>query len=125
MLERLSERDRQIIVQCMEIVLREDWPPGELEARVGLDPATLTKVITVFRQLRGHEYEPASGASHGVRDGQIDLAVNNCLNEVCYGIRAVDSALRDDLGFGRDDAEAVFKKWRRLYRMAHGPSDGL
>jgi hypothetical protein len=114
MLERLSERDRKIIVQCMEIVSEDQWYPGEMETRVGLDLRTLTNVIAAVRHLPVQEDKCTRGPNYGVRPEDIDLAVHNCLNEVCHGMDIDNSVLREGRGFDKDDVEAVFEAWKTL-----------
>ncbi len=74
-LARLSDSDRQIILQCLKAILNGRFLEGEFHARLGIEPEELEQIVAAYPDINDSD-----DSSKEV------LAINNCLNEVCHGI---------------------------------------
>jgi hypothetical protein len=76
-IKTLSEQDRGAILQCIRVIadsqLIEDW---EMRARLGVNRETLRNIIARWPNVDDSDV------------GSDDfLAISNCLNEICHGLR--------------------------------------
>ena len=98
----LTETERLIIFQCMQLILESDLlENAEFQTRLGIDRQELRQVIATWPQL--DDVNTTSNAN---------VAMNNCLNEVCYGIDVDDDTLQYRYGIHRQTAKQVYDKLR-------------
>lgn len=103
--ERLSAREQDIVLRCMKAVAVhiDDW---EKHARLGLEADELQKEIARWPNI---DYAVDNGF----------LAINNCLNEICYGLRLSSKEWRRWCDAPIDEIELTYRKWLKL-KEAHG-----
>ncbi len=88
----------------MKVVLDSDLlDNAEFQTRLGIDKQQLREVATAWLDL--DDFDAASNTS---------LAINNCLNEICYGINVNDDALEQRYGISRQTVERIYQKWKRI-----------
>jgi len=74
---QLTEREQDIVRQCMNAVLNSPYVGNfEFQTRLGVDRQALQKIIKTWPNL--DDSDESSDAY---------LAINNCFNEVCHGIK--------------------------------------
>ena len=71
-LAKLSDSDRQIILQCLNAILNGRFLEGEFQTRLGIEPDELEQIIAAYPNIDDSDH-----------DSKEALAINNCLNEVC------------------------------------------
>jgi hypothetical protein len=105
----LSQADKEIVRLCLVAVLEgpwiEDW---EFHTRLGIDRRDLWRILSEGPHLddSGHD--------------SIDcLAINNCLNEVCYGIPISEEEWRLWFQVSRETIQATYGEWARLKGFSH------
>lgn len=106
---QLTEREQDVIRQCMNTIFKSPYIDNpEFETRLGIDRKALQKVMQCWPDLNDSD-------EHSV----VFLAINNCLNEICYGIdiSPSDWALWFDASI--EDVRAVFEKWCRIRSAAN------
>lgn len=103
--ERLGSEERDIVLRCMRLILLEPSYIDDFEfhARLGLDRADLETVIAAGENLDDRR-----------DDSDACLAVNNCLNEVCHGVRIEKEDWDRYIGIPMEAVRIVFEKWRGL-----------
>lgn len=76
-IEKLSDLQRAAVLQCVRAIaesqLIEDW---EIRTRLGISRETLSEILARWPNIDDTD------------DGSEEfLAINNCMNEVCHGVR--------------------------------------
>jgi hypothetical protein len=107
---QLSPSEQQIVLQCMKAIADgpeiEDW---EFHTRLGIVRPSLRRIISHW---------PAIDDSS---DGSDEfLAINNCLNEICHGVKIPEAEWREWFTWPKDAIIRTYHKWLSL----RGPSSG-
>lgn len=102
-LENLTERDREIIFQCLNAVAKGNFLEHEFQTRLGLELNELKLIVAAF---------PNVDDSHD--DSNVTLAINNCLNEVGNGINFSEREWEQCFAFHREEVCEVYQKWAKL-----------
>jgi len=102
-LAKLSDKERQIILQSMNAILRGCFLEGEFHARLGIDPEELKQVIVAYPNVDDSD-----------DDSNAALAINNCLNEVSHGVSFSDQDWSQWFDVSRAEVEDVYRKWAVL-----------
>ena len=100
----MSDADKAQIVKVIRFVMESPQMfPGEFGARVGIPLANVEGILL--------DLFPSSDVSSASLPNRL---INNCLNEVCNGLRI--SALEFETSFSatRDDLYALFDRFRKL-----------
>lgn len=100
---QLTHNEKQIIFQCMNAMLKGNFLEQEFQTRLGIDEKDLTKVIDSFPEI-----DDSEGNSNET------LAINNCLNEVCYGIRFSENEWLKWVTVNRDEVVKTYRNWAKL-----------
>ena len=107
-LAKLSDSERQIIFQSLNAILKGRFLEGEFHTRLGLEPEELAKIVTAYPDV--DDSDDNSNAA---------LAINNCLNEVCHGIRFSNREWSQWFTVSKPEIEEVYRKWAILRRWSH------
>ena len=102
-LAKLSDKEKQIIFQSMNAILRGRFLEGEFQTRLGIELEELEQIAAAYPNV-----DDLDDDSHAA------LAINNCLNEVCHGIRFSDQDWSQWFGVGRSEVQDVYRKWAVL-----------
>jgi hypothetical protein len=102
-LTKLSDKERQIIFQSMNAILRGRFLEGEFRTRLGIEPEELEQIAVAYPNVDDSD-----------DDSNVALAINNCLNEVCYGIGFSDRDWSQWFVVSRSEVEDVYRKWATL-----------
>jgi hypothetical protein len=106
----LSPSEQQIVLQCMKAIADgpeiEDW---EFQTRLGIVRPSLRRIISLW---------PAIDDSSDNSDEF--LAINNCLNEVCHGLKLPDTEWRKWFAQPKDEIIKTYNKWLRLRGCSPG-----
>jgi hypothetical protein len=106
-LAKLSDRDRQIILQCLNAILNGSFLESEFQTRIGIEPEELEQIITAYPNIDDSD-----------DDSKEALTINNCLNEVCNGIGFSDLEWSKWFTVDKSEVEEVFGKWSVLRRWS-------
>lgn len=100
--ERLSAKDQDIVLRCMRAVAVhiDDW---EKHSRLGLDADELQQEIARW-----------PGIDDRVQGSNGYLAINNCLNEICHGLRLAPEEWNRWFDTPRNEIESAYRKWLAL-----------
>jgi hypothetical protein len=107
-LAKLSDSDRQIILQSMNGILNGRFLEGEFHARLGIEPEELRQIVEAYPNI--DDTDDNSNAA---------LAINNCLNEVCHGIRFSNREWSQWFTVSKSEVEEVYRKWAVLCGWSH------
>ncbi len=107
-LAKLSDSDRQIILQCLNAILKGRFLEGEFHTRLGLEPEELEQIVTAY---------PDADDSDG--NSNAALAINNCLNEVCHGISFTNHEWSQWFTVSKPQIVEVYRKWAVLRGWSH------
>jgi hypothetical protein len=100
-IKNLSDDDQKIILQCMKCVYGGSYIDDlEFHTRLGINRIELKQLIDEW---------PEIDDSHNGSSAQ--LAVNNCLNEVCNGIRFNNEDWSIWFKANREEIYDVYKCW--------------
>jgi len=100
---QLNEQEKQIILESMKAVLESGELEYEYHSRLGIEEKELKEVIEKFPNL--------DDSNDGSNDA---LVINNCLNEICYGMKFTEDKWRKYFTKNYEDVERVYKKWAQL-----------
>ena len=88
----------------MKVMLDSDLlDNSEFQTRLSIDKQQLREVIAAWPNL--NDSDAASNTS---------LAINNCLNEICYGVNINDDALEQRYSISRQIVERIYQKWKSI-----------
>ena len=102
-LTKLSEKDRDIILQCLNAVAKGNFLEHEHHSRLGLELSELEQITVAYPEIDDTN-----------DDSNETLAINNCLNEVSYGIRFTDGEWNRWFTVNREEVVEVYRKWAKL-----------
>jgi len=109
-LKEMSKEDQEIVLQCMRAIAEgddiDDW---EFHARLGIERPTLKRIILRWPDLDDRK-----------QDSDEFLAINNCMNEICHGIRLTAEKWSNWFTRPRDAVEQVYRNWLRLGGQTRG-----
>ena len=101
-LHKLTEEQRAVIYDCMNTVLKAPFiEDPEFQTRLGIGRKQLKAVIDRWPRLQ--DSSP---------DSEDSIAINNCLNELAYGIPMTDAEWSNWLNSSRDEVRIVFHEWK-------------
>jgi hypothetical protein len=103
----LDASEKETVLQCMRLILDETRliEDPEFQTRLGIDRDQLRSIITAWPELDDLITDAGSDAV---------LAINNCLNEACYGLN-INERLERKYSVPHDEVRAVFNKIRTLW----------
>jgi hypothetical protein len=107
-LAKLSDSEREIIFQSLNAILKGRFLEGELHSRLGIEPEELEMVVATYPNV--DDSDDNSNAA---------LAINNCLNEVCHGLRLSDREWSQWCTVNKSEVEEVYQKWSILRGWSH------
>jgi hypothetical protein len=102
-IKNLSNDDQKIILQCMKCIY--DGPyicDEEFHTRLGIGRSELKKIIEYWPDVDDF----GSGSS-------AQLAINNCLNEVCHGISFSNDDWSNWFNATRSEIRNIYKRWAK------------
>ena len=102
-LSKLSEQEQEVVIQCMKAILNGDFLKHEFQTRLGISEMELKEVLVSFPDIDDSD-----------DDSRVTRALNNCMNEVCHGIRFRSAEWEKWFTFERDLAIEVYEKWTQL-----------
>lgn len=100
---QLGRQEKQTILESMKAVLESGELEFEYSSRLGIDEKELKEIIKKFPNL-----DDSNDSSNET------LAINNCLNEVCYGINFTEDNWRKRFTQSYEEVEKVYKRWTEL-----------
>ena len=103
----LSAREQDIVLRCMRATAAhiDDW---KKHARLGLEADELQHQIAQWPNI-DDDVESSNGF----------LAINNCLNEICHGLRLSPQEWDRWFDTPIDEIETTYHKWLKL-KGTHG-----
>jgi len=106
--EALSSKEQNIVLRCMKATTAyiDDC---EKRSRLGLEPQQLQRVIDAWPHIDDSSEDTAEF-----------LAVNNSLNEVCYGFRIAPHEWGKWFDAPKSEIEAVYRKWLGIRKISGG-----
>jgi hypothetical protein len=107
-LAKLSDTDRQIILQCLNAILKGRFLEGEFDARLGIEPGEFERIVAAYPNVDDSD-----------DDSNETLTINNCLNEVCHGIRFSNREWAQWFNVSKSEVEEVYRKWAILRGWSH------
>ena len=106
----LSPSEQQIVLEFMKAIADgpeiEDW---EFHTRLRIVRPSLRRIISLW---------PAIDDSSDNSDEF--LAINNCLNEVCHGVKMPDAEWQKWFAQPKDEIVKTYHKWLRLRERSSG-----
>lgn len=101
--KKLETAEKLAIRQTMLTILNEDLIADfEFQTRLGVEKRDLAVVIDSYPNI------------DDARDDSLEtLSINNCLNELCFGVKAPENAW-ERIGVTRQDLLDIYKKWADL-----------
>src|SRR5262245_16731568 len=100
-LQDITEADRSVILECVKAIAHGPFLDDvECHPRLGLDRPQLNAVLNSWPRLDDSR-----------EDSDQALAINNCLNEICYGVPISDSEWDTWFSVSRDQVKRVYDKW--------------
>lgn len=101
---QLTEREQDIVRQCMDAIYKgpyiENW---EFHTRLGIDREALQKVIQSWPVLDDSN-----------EHSEVCLAINNCLNEICHGVKIPTGDWPLWFNSPMEEINAVYIKWAKI-----------
>lgn len=102
--EQLTEQEQEVVRQAMCAVLNGPYiDDAEFGIRLGLDQSQLREVFDAWPRL-----EDADDNSN------VSLAINNCLNEILYGVYVSPQDWARYFTPPKEDVEAAYEHWAHL-----------
>lgn len=106
-LGNLSPQEQRIVFQCINVILKTPLiEEPEFLTRLGVSRQQLEEVITVWPYLNALN-----------NDAMAVLAINNCLNEVCYGVYINSNIWGQFFDVTKPEVEQVYNKWIGLRKV--------
>jgi len=108
-LKDLTKADQELVLQCLRAITDgeiEDW---EFQTRLGITRLVVKRMIVEWPEV-DDEVENSDGF----------LAINNCMNEICHGIRLSPEEWALRFTQSRDAVTLAYKNWLRLGGQTHG-----
>ena len=97
----LPIKEQKIVLLCMQMLLETPLiEEPEFQSRLGISRLELSTVIASWPML-----------DDSVEDSVTNLAINNCLNEVCHGLHISDSIWGNYLDVPLKRVKQVYKNW--------------
>ena len=103
--EKLSQEEKEIVLSCFCAVAKGPFiqDDGRFRTRLGVHRSTLDHLVNRWPEI-----------DDSVDGSDETLAINNAMNEVCYGIRFSNEDWRAWFNVDRDVIRAVYKRWSQL-----------
>ena len=101
--KKLSDNDKQIVLQCLNVTLNVNFFGDEFHTRLGIEPEDLAQVISAYPDIDDSD-----------DNSNETLAINNCLNEVSRGISFSDREWTEWFTINRSEVDEVYRKWAIL-----------
>ena len=101
--KKLSEPEKQIVLQSLTAILNGKFLEHEFHTRLGLELEDLAQVIFAYPNIDDSD-----------DNSNETLAINNCLNEVCHGIGFSDREWQQWFTVGRSEVDEIYRKWAKL-----------
>lgn len=102
--EKLLPNEQNIVLQCMTAILEGSFIDSfELQTRLGVDKEELKSVVAAYPQLDDTDEDSAT-----------NLAINNCMNEVCHGVDITPDKWIKWFNVSRENVKEVYIKWAKL-----------
>ncbi len=106
--ELLSDDEREIVRQCMVAIADGPFLDGpEFHTRLGISSGELKEVLSRW---------PAADDANLVTQ----LAINNCLNEVCHGLNISEEDWGRWFNVAKREVKRIFLKWIELKGFKSG-----
>jgi hypothetical protein len=108
--EDLTLTEKRTVLQCMQAI--SDGPhidDSEFHTRLGIDRPTLKRIILKWPNI--DDCEDSSDEF---------LAINNCLNEVCHGLRISATEWPKWFEQSVEEIRRTYKKWWNLRGASSG-----
>ena len=102
-LEKLSNEEKEIVFSSLRAILNGGFIDDEFQTRVGVEREELESIVLTHPNL-----------DDSTQRSNVAIAINNCLNEVCNGIKFSQDEWSRWFGVSRVEVEAVYEKWRAL-----------
>ena len=103
-LKDLSAPEQQIVLQCMRAIAEgNEIDDPEFHSRLGITREILGRIIASWPEIDDQ-----------IVDSDEFLAVNNCLNEVCHGIRLTSDEWARQFTVPRESVKQAYSHWLRL-----------
>lgn len=102
--EKLTEQEQRLILEAMTAILNGPYiDDAEFQTRLGIDRLQLREVLDTWPVIEDDN-----------EDSHACIAINNCMNEVCYGIEISSAAWSKWFTAPRSDVAAVYARWAKL-----------
>lgn len=111
-IEKMSNHDLHIAVQCMNFILNSGhYYPEEIGTRLGVDRPELVTIHSLLQRFLSGEADIGELASYSEKMLEdIDLAIHNSFADVGFAEEYDDSELIQGYGISRSDVEAAFER---------------
>ena len=102
--DELPRFDQEVVLQCVRAIADGDAiTEAEFQTRLGITREILRGIISRWPKIDDRR-----------SDSDEFLAVNNCLNEVCHGIRLTPEEWALRFTESRDTVLQTYRNWLRL-----------
>ena len=109
-LQELSGSDQELILQSLRVITEseeiKDW---EFHTRLGITRPVLRRIVSQWPEVDDRR-----------NDSDEFLAINNCMNEVCHGIRLTPEKWALWFTQPRTVVNQTYKRWLRLGEQVSG-----
>lgn len=106
----LSPQDKELALQCMKFIANgSEIEDAEFHTRLGIVRQRLIDIISLWPEL-----------DDGVEDSAESLAINNCFNEVCYGIAIPQNLWTRSFSQPKEKVEQAYSNWLTLRATKRG-----
>lgn len=98
----LQEGEKAVVCKCFSFILRSGLiDDAEFQTRLGLVRSDLEEVARLCPNLDDSNL-------------LVELSINNCLNEVCYGLPISEDDWPKWFTVPKNEVEHIYTKWAKL-----------
>ena len=103
-IEMLSPDEQWVVRQALAAIAQGDYlSDADFGARIGVERTEIAELLARWPRVDDTR-----------RDAPAGFAINNCLNEICHGLRLAPDEWNRWFDVPRDEVAAVYRRWARL-----------
>ncbi len=108
-LEKLSAKEQETVRHCIRAIADGQYiEDPEFKTRLGIDRLTLRRLLGEWPHLDDSK-----------SNSDVFLAINNCLNEVCYGVDIPPEDWGNWFNETQDEVRQTYRDWAYLQGLSH------
>jgi hypothetical protein len=106
----LPKTEQALVLQCMKAIVDGDAiKDSEFQTRLGITRPVVRRIISQWPDIDDR-----------VEDSDEFLAINNCMNEVCHGIRMTPEEWAERFTVPKDTILRAYDNWLTLAGQTRG-----